>query len=92
MNEGRTDWSDKRLDDRFLLMDQTIEKLSSRVDLQANVVATHDIAVSELKRNEAIQQDAELKKRDRSFELRLGLLLVFLGQLGTIVALVVPHH
>lgn len=70
-------WNDDRLDD----MARTLEKLETESQSTRNLVAVHDLQIMEIVREKK-------QKSDHGFEVRLMLAATLLGQLGTIIALV----
>lgn len=80
MTEERSRWSDERLDD----MAATVKHNDERLDATQNLLAAHDLQLIEMvKEREA--------KKGRQFDMRVAVAVVFVGQLGTIVTLILHH-
>lgn len=79
--DRRSAWQDERIDDLAKLVHEN----SKTLDATRNVVAAHDLQLIELDR-------ARRAKSEHGFALQLAAASVFIGQLATIVTLILTHH
>lgn len=73
-------WSDDRLDD----LARIVARNDERLDHVQNIVAAHDLHMVEIER----ERRSRLEQR---FSFRLAMLTVSLGQIGTIIAVILTR-
>jgi hypothetical protein len=74
-------WNDDRLDDLARLVQQN----DQRIDALQNLAAAHDLHLTEMERERR-------SRLDQRFSFRLALLTVLIGQVGTILTVLLTQH